>query len=68
MEKKIITQAQRTTLFNEWLSNQSTPRFESTIDRQRWWVQKCIEHDRIICNEYDIVPDLYTDDNGKMIF
>lgn len=67
MEKKIITQAQRTKMFNEWLLTQEMPNYEHLIERQRWWVNKCIEHDKLLHNEgYDIVPGFYVDNNGKV--
>ena len=63
MAKKIITQAERTRIFNEWLNTQPMPKFNTLIDRQRWWVGKCIEHDKLISEEYDIVAGF--DDDKK---
>lgn len=67
MAKKIITQAERTTMFNEWLANQPMPKLETKEDRQRWWVNKVIEHDKLTQEEYDIVPGFYVDANGNVV-
>ncbi len=67
MEKKIITQAERTTMFNEWLATQPMPELNSKEDRQRWWVNKVIEHDKMVSSEYDIVAGFYVDANGNVV-
>lgn len=54
MEKKVITPAERSTMFNEWLKTQSMPDFKETVERQRWWVNKVVEFDRMTAQEYDI--------------
>ena len=64
MEKKVITPAERTTMFNEWLKTQNMPDFEETVDRQRWWVNKVVEFDRMNTLEYDVCAELY-DDSGE---
>jgi len=67
MAKKIITQAERTKMFNEWLQTQSMPDFDELIERQRWWVNKVIEYDKLLDQDYDIVPGFYVDSNGRVI-
>lgn len=67
MAKKIITQAERTTLFNEWLVTQSMPDLKTKEDRQRWWINKVIEHDKMISEDYDIVPGFYVDSTGQIV-
>lgn len=64
---KIITQAERTKMFNEWLETQPMPECKTMEDRQRWWVNKCIEHDKMISKEYDIIPGFYVDADGKVV-
>lgn len=68
MTKKIITQSERTTLFNEWLKDQPMPKLNELVERQRWWVNKVLEHDKLIHQEYDIVPGFYVDGDGKVIY
>ncbi len=55
MEKKIITQAERTTMFNEWLATQYMPEFNSDEERKRWWIYKVIAFDKMTASEFDIV-------------
>ena len=64
MGKKIITQAERSTLFNQWLNQQSMPQFKNDVERQKWWAVKCVEHDRIINQEYDILPNFYVENEN----
>lgn len=64
MEKKIITQAEQTTRFNEWLRTQEMPEFEEPLDRQRWWVNKVIEFDKITAKEYDVCAGFWVDSDG----
>ena len=52
MEKKVITPAERTNLFNEWLLTQDMPEYKELIDRQRWWVNKVVEFDKMTADEY----------------
>ena len=54
MEKKVITPSERTTRFNKWLLTQDMPKFEELTDRQRWWVNKVVEFDKITADKYDI--------------
>ena len=68
MGKKIITQAERTTLFNEWLQTQPMPEFKAKEERQRWWVNKVIEHDKMVSETFDIVPGFYVDSAGNVIY
>jgi len=65
--KKVITQAERTTLFNKWLATQPMPEYKTLEERQRWWVNKVIEHDKMVSQEYDIVAGFYVDSNGKVV-
>lgn len=64
MEKKIITQAEQTTRFNEWLATQEIPEFKEIIERQRWWVKKVMEFDKITAEEYDVCAGFYVDSDG----
>ena len=66
MAKKIITQAEQTTRFNEWLTAQKMPHFDEVVDRQRWWVNKVIEFDKLTANEYDVCPGFYVDSTGNV--
>lgn len=64
MEKKTITQAEQTTRFNEWIRTQKMPKFDETIERQRWWVNKVIEFDKMTAKEYDVCAGFYVDSDG----
>lgn len=55
MEKKIITPTEKTTLFNEWLKTQTMPEYKELKERQKWWVNKAIEFDKITAEKYDII-------------
>ncbi len=68
MEKKIITQAERTKMFNEWLSNQPMPELATKEERQRWWINKVIEFDKITSDDFDIVPGFYVDATGNTVY
>jgi len=57
MEKKLITQAERTKLFNEWLEQQEIPKFDTVVERKKWWCQKVVEYDKMFSAEFDIIPD-----------
>ena len=62
MNKKIITQSERTAKFNEWLITQSMPPFKNKVDRQKWWIGKVIEYDKLLYSDgWDIIPDFYID-------
>lgn len=61
MEKKIITQSEFTSLFNEWLKSQTMPDFKETIDRKKWWIGKIIEFDKLTKDEYDVIDQERTD-------
>ncbi len=64
MEKRTITQAEQTIRFNEWLQTQPIPKLETKEERQRWWVNKVIEFDKITAEEYDVCAGFYVDSNG----
>ena len=66
MEKKTITQAEQTTRFNEWIRTQEMPEFDEVIERQRWWVHKVIEFDKITAQEYDVCAGFWVDGNGQV--
>ena len=66
MEKKTITQAEQTTRFNEWLRTHEMPEFEETIDRQRWWVNKVVEFDKITYQEYEVCAGFWVDGKGQI--
>jgi len=66
MEKKTITQAEQTTRFNEWIRTQNMPEFDEVIERQRWWVHKVIEFDKITAEEYDVCAGFWVDGNGQV--
>ena len=53
--KKVITETEKSTLFNEWLKEQSMPDFKTKEERQRWWVDKVIEFDQLTKDDHDIV-------------
>ena len=55
MEKKIITQTELTNKLNEWLKTQPMPEYETNLERQKWWISKVIEFDKLTKDEYDIV-------------
>lgn len=61
MEKKMITRAEKTNMFNEWLLTQEMPNFKETVDRRRWWVNKVVEFDKMNTQEYDVCDELYND-------
>lgn len=61
MEKKTITRAEKTNMFNEWLLTQEMPNFKETVDRRRWWVNKVVEFDKMNTQEYDVCDELYND-------
>ena len=63
-KKKVITQAEQTTRFNEWLKTQKMPEFDEVIERQRWWVYKVIEFDKITSQEYNVCAGFWVDGNG----
>jgi hypothetical protein len=65
-KKPTITQAEKTTRFNEWLKTQPMPKCKEVEDRQRWWVGKVIEFDGLIEEEYNIVSGFWVDGNGKV--
>ena len=65
MDKKMITRAEKTNMFNEWLLTQEMPNFKETVDRQRWWVNKVVEFDRMNTLEYDVCAEIYVDDPGE---
>ena len=66
---EIITQAERTRRFNEWLRTQTMPEFEELVERQRWWVHRVVEFDKILtAQDIDIVPGFYVDTTGKVIY
>lgn len=67
MEKKIITEAERTTMFNEWLATQPMPELKTLEERQRWWINKVIAFDKSL-QDYDVVPGFYVDSSGKAIY
>lgn len=58
MEKKVITQTEKTTRFNEWLKTQPMPNFEQKVDRQRWWCNKVVEFDKLIDKDYEFWIDI----------
>ena len=66
MEKKVITQAEQTTRFNEWILTQEMPDFEEKIERQRWWVKKVMEFDKLTAQEYDVCAGFWVDGNGQV--
>lgn len=55
MEKKLITESERTTLFNEWLKTQPMPNFSTIEERKKWWVYKVIEFDKLTHQQFDII-------------
>lgn len=55
MAKKTITQTERTAMFNEWLKTQHMPEYEEVKERQRWWVNKVVEFDKLTAQEYDVI-------------
>ena len=66
MEKKTITQAEQTTRFNEWILTQEMPNYEEKIERQRWWVKKVMEFDKLTAQEYDVCAGFWVDGNGQI--
>ena len=56
MEKKIISEAERTTMFNQWLATQEMPAYNSLKERQQWWIRKVIEFDKSFLKDYDVIP------------
>lgn len=69
MTQKILTEAERTTKFNEWLSTQPIPKHKNIEERQRWWVNKVIEFDKMLDKDgWNIVPGFYVNNAGKVIY
>lgn len=65
MEKKLITPTEKTTMFNEWLKTQEMPDYEQQLERQRWWVNKVLEFDKMTAQEYDICVESWVDSNSN---
>jgi len=64
MEKKVITQAEQTTRFNKWLKTQEMLEYKELEERQRWWVNKVMEFDKMTAKEYDVCAGFHVDSNG----